>query len=64
MKPIDISGEKQTNFIQVQIQTDDSFALLARKHINQLRDKFNGLLPQPERQNLSLAVSPGLPKEV
>lgn len=34
MKPIDLNEERQNNFIQVQIQTDDSFALLARKHIN------------------------------
>jgi hypothetical protein len=33
-KPIEISKDKPTNYIQVQIQTDDSFALLARKHIN------------------------------
>jgi hypothetical protein len=34
LKPIEISKDKPTNYIQVQIQTDDSFALLARKHIN------------------------------
>lgn len=31
--------------LQVQVAWDDSFGVLARQHIQQLREKFNGLLP-------------------
>lgn len=33
--------ELQTDYIQAQVQCDDSFAVLARKHIAQLKEKFN-----------------------
>jgi hypothetical protein len=33
------------NYIQVQAQHDDSFAVLARKNLSLLKDKFNSLLP-------------------
>ena len=44
---INLIDEDDEEQIQVKVHSDDSFAVLARKQINMLKDKFNGLLPQP-----------------